>query len=161
MWHVTCDTWHVTRDTWHVTHDTWHMTPTQPPLTHKHTPHPLIWGDVKKTSPMKGKVFFTGDRHTYTSHHGHRDSMTESAQWADSVKMCVCLVLVMIPLYLHGILHCFQNVQLLSLPSCIRNNKLYDRWCGHDLGAVKHIPIQRLEFPRTLKVEFIDNVKPW
>ena len=43
---------------WHVTRDTWHMTPTQP--------HPHIWGDVKKTSPMKGKVFFTGDRQTYT-----------------------------------------------------------------------------------------------
>ena len=41
---------------------------------------------VKKTSPMKGKVFFTGDRHTYIAADGHRDSMTESAQWADSVK---------------------------------------------------------------------------
>ena len=38
---------------------------------------------MKKTSPMKGKVFFTGDIHA----HGHRDSMTESAQWADSVKI--------------------------------------------------------------------------
>ena len=42
---------------------------------------------VKKTSPMKGKVFFTGDIHTYRSTDGHRDSMTESARWwADSVK---------------------------------------------------------------------------
>ena len=57
------------------------MTPTQPP-PHTHTHHPQILGDVKKTSPMKGEVFFTGDTHT----HGHRDSMTESAQWADSVK---------------------------------------------------------------------------
>ena len=43
-------------------------------------------GGMKKTSPMKGKVFFTGDIRTDTHTHGHRDSMTESAQWADSVK---------------------------------------------------------------------------
>ena len=42
-------------------------------------------GGVKKTSPMKGKVLFTGDK-TYKHTYGHRDSMTESAQWADSVK---------------------------------------------------------------------------
>ena len=35
---------------------------------------------------MKGKVFFTGDIQTYRNTHGHRDSMTDSAQWADSVK---------------------------------------------------------------------------
>ena len=35
---------------------------------------------------MEGEVFFTGDRHTYIHTHGHRDSMTESAKWADSVK---------------------------------------------------------------------------
>ena len=46
--------------------------------------------DVTKTSPMKGKVFFTGDIHTYIHSDGHRNSMTESAQWADSVnKYCV------------------------------------------------------------------------
>ena len=39
-------------------------------------------GGVKKTSPMEEDVFFTRDIHT----HGHRDSMTESAQWAESVK---------------------------------------------------------------------------
>ena len=47
-------------------------------------------GGVKKTSPMKGKVFFTGDIQTYIQTYihtdGHRDSMTVSAQWADSVK---------------------------------------------------------------------------
>ena len=43
-------------------------------------------GGVKKTSPMKGKVFFTGDIHTYIQTEEHRDSMTELAQWADSVK---------------------------------------------------------------------------
>ena len=48
---------------WHVTHDTWH--PPNTPLPHTHTPHPHIWGDVKKTSPMKGEVFFTGDIHSY------------------------------------------------------------------------------------------------
>ena len=53
---------------------------------HTHTPHPHIWGDVKKTSPMKGEVFFTGDRRTHIHTDGHSDSMTESAQWADSVK---------------------------------------------------------------------------
>ena len=44
-------------------------------------------GDVKKTSPMKGNVFFTGDIRTYVQTDGHRDSLTESAQWADSVKI--------------------------------------------------------------------------
>ena len=43
-------------------------------------------GGVKKTSPMKGKVSFAGDRHANVQTHGHRDYMTESAQWADSVK---------------------------------------------------------------------------
>ena len=43
-------------------------------------------GGVKKTSPMKGRVFFTGDTHTDIHTDGYRDSMTESAQWADSVK---------------------------------------------------------------------------
>ena len=61
-----------------MTHDT-------PPNTH--TPHPHIWGDMKKTSPMEGEVFFTGDTQTDIHTYGHRDSMTESAQWADSVKM--------------------------------------------------------------------------
>ena len=46
-------------------------------------------GDWKKTFPMKGKVFFTGDIHTYIHSHGHPDSMTESAQWANSVKRAV------------------------------------------------------------------------
>ena len=41
---------------------------------------------MKKTFPMKGKVFFTGDTRTYIHTDGHCDSMTESAQWADSVK---------------------------------------------------------------------------
>ena len=36
---------------------------------------------------MKGKVFFKGDRHTNIQTHGHRNSITESAQWADSVKI--------------------------------------------------------------------------
>ena len=36
---------------------------------------------------MEGEVFFTGDRQTVTHTDGHRDSMTESAQWADSVKI--------------------------------------------------------------------------
>ena len=47
---------------------------------------PPIWGDINKTSPMKGKVFFTGDICTYVRTDGQCDSMTESAQWADSVK---------------------------------------------------------------------------
>ena len=58
-------------------------------MTLRGPPHGLPGGDtggVKKTSPMKGKVFFTGDRHTDIQTDGHRDSMTESAQWADSVK---------------------------------------------------------------------------
>ena len=41
---------------------------------------------MKKTSPRKGKVFFTGDIQTDVHTDGHRNSMTESAQWADSVK---------------------------------------------------------------------------
>ena len=63
-----------------MTNDTWGGTTTP----HPHLP---IWGDVKKTFPMKGKVFFTGDRHTNTQTDGHHNSMTESAQWADSVKI--------------------------------------------------------------------------
>ena len=43
---------------------------------------------MEKTSPVQGDVFFTGDVRT----HGHCDSMTESAQWADSVKMGLMLV---------------------------------------------------------------------
>ena len=38
---------------------------------------------------MKGKVFFTEDRQTYRRTDGHCDSMTESAQWTDSVKRVV------------------------------------------------------------------------
>ena len=44
-------------------------------------------GGAKKTSTMEGDVFFTGDRHTDIQTDGHCDSMTESAQWADSVKI--------------------------------------------------------------------------
>ena len=44
-----------------------------------------FWG-VKKTSSIKGKVFFTGDIHTYVQTYRHRDYMTELARWADSVK---------------------------------------------------------------------------
>ena len=72
----------MTRDTWHVTHDTWHMTP-----THTHTP-PQIWGDVKKTSPKKLHPMAQTDKQTDRQTSGHGDSMTESAQWADSVKNC-------------------------------------------------------------------------
>ena len=36
-----------------------------------------------------GEVFFTGDRHADTHTDGHRDSMTELAQWADSVKIVI------------------------------------------------------------------------
>ena len=35
---------------------------------------------------MEGDVFFTGDRRTDIQTDGHRQSMTELAQWADSVK---------------------------------------------------------------------------
>ena len=33
-------------------------------------------GGVKKTSPMKGKVFFTGDIHTYIQTDRHTDIAT-------------------------------------------------------------------------------------
>ena len=36
---------------------------------------------------MEGDVFFTGDRRTDVQTDGHHDSMTELAQWADSVKI--------------------------------------------------------------------------
>ena len=59
---------------------------------HHHSPPPPSYlGDVKKTFPMKRKVFFTGDRHTNTQTDGHHNSMTESAQWADSVKINIRL----------------------------------------------------------------------
>ena len=55
-------------------------------MTHDTHTLPKIWGGVKKTSPMEGDVFFTGDKqtdvHTYIHTHGHCDSMTESAQAA-------------------------------------------------------------------------------
>ena len=36
---------------------------------------------------MRGlEINFTGRGHTYVHTYGHRDSMTESAQWADSLK---------------------------------------------------------------------------
>ena len=68
-----------------MTYDTRHVNLRSPP-----PPQGLPGGDtggVKKTSPMKGKVFFTGDRHTHIHTHGHCDFMTESAQWAESVKI--------------------------------------------------------------------------
>ena len=45
---------------------------------------------------MEGEVFFTGDKQTDVHTHGHRDSMTELAQLADSMKMRV------IELFLHN-----------------------------------------------------------
>ena len=63
-----------------MTHDT-HPTPTT--HTHTHTP-PQIWGDVKKTS--KKTAPDGTNKHTDILTDGHGDSMTESAQWADSVK---------------------------------------------------------------------------
>ena len=54
-------------------------------MTHRRA----LSGGVKKTSPMKGDVFFTGDIQIYKHRDGHRDSMTESAQWADSVNIYV------------------------------------------------------------------------
>ena len=98
---MTCDTWHVTRDMWHVTHDMWHVTRDTRHMTYGAPRGPLrgfgegdqweawdlVMWPVEKTSPMKGKVFFTGDKHTHRRTDGHRDSMTESAQWADSVKI--------------------------------------------------------------------------
>ena len=38
---------------------------------------------------MRGlEINFTGRGHMYVQTDGHRDSMTESAQWADSVEIC-------------------------------------------------------------------------
>ena len=47
--------------------------------------------------PMRGlEINFTGRGHTYGQTDGHRDSMTESAQWADSVKIALlCLLCFM------------------------------------------------------------------
>ena len=74
----------MTHDTSHITHHTSH-------ITHRRALPGGDTGGVKKTSPMKGKVFFSGDRQTdrQTDIHadGHRDSMTELTQWADSVKI--------------------------------------------------------------------------
>ena len=40
------------------------------------------------SGPMRGlEIKFTGREHTYVHTYGHYDSMTESAQWADSVKI--------------------------------------------------------------------------
>ena len=60
------------------------MTPTQHPPTHTDTPPPYLGGCEEDLSNGRRGLLHRGqtDKHT----HGHRDSMTESAQWADSVK---------------------------------------------------------------------------
>ena len=60
------------------------MTPTQPPNTHTH-PTPYLGGceeDLSKKTAPDGT-----NTQTNTQTDGHGNSMTESAQWADSVKI--------------------------------------------------------------------------
>ena len=99
MWHVTHDTWHVTHDTWHVTCDTWHVTFRGP-----RGPSQGVW----KGGPMRGLgsghvtcgedlsnarrcLLHRGQtyRQTYIQTDGHHNSMTESAKWANSVKIWI------------------------------------------------------------------------
>ena len=65
-----------------MTHDT---PPTLPP-THTH-PTPNLGGCEEYLSNERRGLLHRG--HTYRQTDGLRDSMTESAQWADSVKKYV------------------------------------------------------------------------
>ena len=62
-----------------MTHD---IHPTTPP--HTHTPPPYSGGCEEVLSNERRGLLHRV--YTYTQTYGHRDSMTESAQWADSVK---------------------------------------------------------------------------
>ena len=64
-----------------MTHDT------HPPPTHTH-PTPNLGGCEEDLSNGRRGLLHRG--HTYIHARGHSDSMTESAQWADSVKIAQC-----------------------------------------------------------------------
>ena len=83
--------WHVTRDMWHVTCDpqgpTWALSGGVERGTNE---RPGIWSCDLWRRPLQWKEMSSSqgtDVQTYRQTHGHRDSMTESAQWADSVKI--------------------------------------------------------------------------
>ena len=59
-----------------------HDTHPTPPT---HTPHPIFGGCEEDLSNERRGLLHRG--HTYIQIDGHCDSMTESAQWADSVKI--------------------------------------------------------------------------
>ena len=61
-----------------------HDTHPAPPHTHTH-PTPKLGGCEEDLSNERRGLLHRG--HTYIHGDGHRDSMTESAQWADSVKI--------------------------------------------------------------------------
>ena len=64
-----------------MTHDT---NPTPP--SHTQTPHPNFWGGCEEDlSNERRGLLHRGQTYIHTD--GHRNSMTESAQLADSVKM--------------------------------------------------------------------------
>ena len=63
-----------------MTHDTHPTTP----HTHTHTPPPYLGGCEEDLSNGRKGLLHRG--HTYIHTDGHCDSMTESAQLADSVK---------------------------------------------------------------------------
>ena len=91
-WHVACYTWHVTRDTWHVTEDTWHMTHRRAlsgGVERGTNERPGIWScDIWANERPRKKLHGEGTvRQTDKKTNGYRDSLTESAQWADSVKI--------------------------------------------------------------------------
>ena len=65
------------------------MIPKQPPTPPTHThPTPNLGGCEEDLSNERRGLLHRGQTHRRTDvqTHGHRDSMTESAQWADSVK---------------------------------------------------------------------------
>ena len=66
------------------------MTHSQPPSnTHTHTPPPYLGGCEEDLSNERRGLLHRGQTYTHTDIQtdGHRDSMTESAKWADSVKI--------------------------------------------------------------------------
>ena len=149
MWHVTCDTWHVTRDMWHVTCDTWHVTLMGPPL--QGLPGSDTGGG-KKTSPMKGKVFFTGDRHADVQTLGHCDSMTDSVKmhlpfwkhayhWPLNVIHFDCLSVWIFVFYNVKLLGCYtvrlSNFLTVWLSDC--HTFWLSKYCFHILFPLEYV----------------------
>ena len=120
MWHMTYDIWHMTHDTWHMTRDIWHVTCDPQGVWRGGPMRGLGSGHVtcgEDLSNARRCLLHRGHTNPQTNKHadGHRDSMTELAQWADSVKSWEWSLIKYLFLERHSltVILCF-NVQLLS-----------------------------------------------